>query len=390
MRPAAIATLFLFAVSARGEPKAKPLPVTGEAQPKLAAIDKLILDYLTEQKVPGAAVAVAKDGRLVYARGFGYADPDHKIAIQPTSLFRLASASKPFTVAAICQLVEQGKLKFDDKIFDLLQLKDSSRLDGRWKKITIAQLIMHRAGFDREKSGDPMAKSVEIAKALKIPSPPKPDQIIKYMLTQPIENEPGTKEVYSNFGFCLLGRVIEKVSGKPYDKYVIDELLKPIGIQDMQIGKSLTTAKGEVRYFDPHEPTGTSVFASLGTKNVPSPYGAFCLESMDSHGGWIASAIDLARFGSAIDYPDRFPAYKGMGFKANFFPEYVHFGAINGSSAMVRRFPNGITVGLLFNSRKSNGTEELCQDIHDRLKDLLYKVESWPEGDLFPQYLSVK
>ncbi len=387
MRAAAILFLLLFVTSARADPKGKALPLTGEAQAKLAAFDKLLLDYLAEQKAPGAALAIAKDGRLVYARGFGYADTERKLAVQPTSLFRLASASKPMTVAAVCQLIERGKLKPDDKIFDILQLKDSSRMDGRWKKITVQQLVGHRAGFDRESSGDPMFKSLEIAKALKIQPPPKADQIIKYMLAQPIEHEPGTKEVYSNFGYCLLGRVIEKAGGKPYDKYVIDELLKPIGIQDMQMGKTLSTAKGEVRYYETYEPTGPSVFASLGTRDVPSPYGAWCLEAMDAHGGWIASAIDLARFGSVMDYPDRFPAYKGMTFKYSFFPEYVHYGAISGSSAMFRRFANGVNVGLLFNSRKSTGEQELCQALHDRLKDLIDKVESWPDIDLFPKYL---
>ena len=365
----------------------KPLPISGDAQPKLAEIDKLMIDYIADQGVPGATVAVAKDGRLVYARGFGFANSDRKIAMQPTARFRLASVSKSFTIAAICQLVERGKLKPEDKVFDLLQFKDALKMDPRWKKITIQHLIDHTAGFDREQSGDPMFKSIEIAKALKISPPPKPDQIVKYMLTQPVEWEPGTKVMYSNFGFCLLGRVIEKLSGVTYEKYVTDELLKPIGISDMQIGKTLSAAKGEVHYVDPDSPTGQCVFPNLSSRSVPSPYGAWCLESMDSHGGWIASAVDLVRFGSAIDYPDRFPAYRGLAFKYRFCPEYVHFGAINGCSAMLRRFTNGVTLAILFNSRKSRSDPELCQDVHDRFKELLFKVESWPEGDLFSKYL---
>jgi N-acyl-D-amino-acid deacylase len=387
MRLASILLTFSIVLHAQAQSKPKPLPITGEAEPKLEAIDKLMIDYLADQGAPGAAVAIAKDGRLVYARGFGYADTERKLPIQPTSLFRLASVSKTFTVAAICHLIEAGKLKADDKVFDVLQLKDSSRIDGRWKHITVNHLIAHAGGFDREQSGDPMFKSIEIAKALKISPPPKPDQIIKYMLTQAIENEPGTKIVYSNFGYCVLGRVIEKVGGKPYDKYIIDELLKPVGIQDMQLGKTLTGAKGEVHYYDAAEPTGSSVFAGNIGRSVPSPYGAWCLESMDSHGGWIASAIDLVRFGSAIDFPERYPALKGESFKFRFCPEYIHYGAINGSSAMLHRLPNGVTFAVLFNSRKSNGEQELCQDIHDRFKGLLDKVQSWPEADRFSQYL---
>jgi CubicO group peptidase (beta-lactamase class C family) len=108
MRVIAIILLSLFAENAQAQPKSKPLPVSGEEQPKLAVIDKLMVEYLREQKAPGAALAIAKDGRLVYARGFGYADLDRKVAVQPTSLFRLASASKPFTVAAIASLSSEA------------------------------------------------------------------------------------------------------------------------------------------------------------------------------------------------------------------------------------------------------------------------------------------
>ena len=206
-----------------------------------------------------------------------------------------------------------------------------------------------------------MFRSVEIAKALKITPPPKPDQIIRYMLTRPVEREPGAKAVYSNFGYCLLGRVIEKISGKAYDKYIMDELLRPIGVTDMQIGKTLGTAKGEVRYVDSQEPSGSGVFPSTMGRRVPSPYGAWCLESMDSHGGWIASAVDLVRFGSAIDQDERFPAYTGNAFKTRFCPEYVHFGAVSGSCAVLHRLPTGVVFTVVFNSRLANSGKELTR-----------------------------
>ena len=111
MRAAPIASLLIFAGAALAQPKSREVPVTGEAQLKLAAIDRLMLDYLAREKAPGAAVAVTKDGRLVYARGFGWAEPEHKSPVQPASLFRIASVSKAITAAAICQLVERGQLK---------------------------------------------------------------------------------------------------------------------------------------------------------------------------------------------------------------------------------------------------------------------------------------
>src|SRR5262249_17221749 len=151
--------------------------------------------------------------------------------------------------------------------------------------------------------------------------PAKVEQIIRYLEDKPLDFEPGSKYCYSNFGYCLLGRVIEKAGGKAYEKFVQEELLKPIGITDMQIGKTLTTAKGEVHYTDPAEPTGYGVYPGMIGKKVPSPYGAWCLETLDASGGWIASSIDLVRFGSALAQEEKFPAYKGLSFKYRFFPE---------------------------------------------------------------------
>src|SRR5262245_1674651 len=112
MRPLTVAALLIFATVATAQPKPKQTPVSGEPRPSLDAIDKLMLRLLDESSAPGSAIAVAKDGRLVYARGFGYCEAEKKTPVQPISLFRTASVSKPITVAAICQLAERGKLKF--------------------------------------------------------------------------------------------------------------------------------------------------------------------------------------------------------------------------------------------------------------------------------------
>src|SRR5262245_3909226 len=186
MRSLAFVTLVTFAMMTSAQPKTKPIPVTGDARPTLDAIDKLMLQMLDESSAPGAAIAIAKDGRLVYARGFGYCEPEKKSPVQPTSLFRTASVTKPITVAAVCPLAERGKLNFDDKVFDLLKLKEPPKMDQRWKEITVYHLLAHMAGFDFEKDGDPMFRSLDIARELKVPSPAKQEHIIRYMLTQPL------------------------------------------------------------------------------------------------------------------------------------------------------------------------------------------------------------
>src|SRR3954466_13241278 len=129
------------------------IPITGTADPKLAAFDKLMTDFLREHQVPGASLAVARNGKIVYARGFGYADVAKKQSVEPDSLFRIASVSKSFTSAAIMQLVAQGKLKLDEPAFEKLKiaphLEKGTTSDPRLKQITIAQLLHHTGGFDR-------------------------------------------------------------------------------------------------------------------------------------------------------------------------------------------------------------------------------------------------
>ena len=121
------------------------------------------------------------------------------------------------------------------------------------------------------------------------------------MLGKPLDFAPGERYAYSNYGYCLLGRVIEKVTGMAYEKYVQQNVLAPVGVTAMSIGATRLGGRkeNEVRYYDPR--VGDSVFAKDLNSPVPQPYGAWHLEAMDSHGAWIASASDLVRFASVLD-----------------------------------------------------------------------------------------
>ncbi len=342
-------------------------------------------DFIQKYHLPGASLAVARDGRIVYARGFGYSDVDKKEPVQPDALFRIASVTKPFTAAAVLQLVERGKLSLDDKVFDVLELKapEKGKFDKRWKEVTILELLQHRGGWDRDKSFDPMFRSPTICKELDVEPPAKQEAIIRYMLREPLDFDPGERYAYSNFGYCLLGRVIEKASGMEYEDYVKKEILKPLGIEGMRQGRTLLKdrAEGEVRYYN--EGQGTAIMGPRIGKSAPWPYGCWCLEAMDSHGAWIASAEDLVRFGAAFNNPKKCKilseksietmfarppnaageddkgkpaaAFYGCGWevrpvrgaKANTW----HTGSLDGTSTLlVRRFDN-LTWAVLFNSR---------------------------------------
>ena len=375
------------------------------------AFDREVEAFMSARGVPGGALAVVKDRRLVYARGYG-------AAVQADSLFRIASISKPITAVAMMKLVEDGKLDLEQRAFDIVKVEPLGEGDARLRQITIRQLLQHTGGWDRGKSFDPMFRSRAIAKAEGVAAPAMPDAIIRYMLGHSLDFDPGAKYAYSNFGYCVLGRVLEKIIGRAYEEFVRAEILAPMGIRKMQIGASLEgrQAPGEVRYLQPRDGVVDSVFED--GKKVPFPYGGFCLEAMDAHGGWIASAVDLARFAAALDDPLRCPVLNektvaqmyepppapvsrkpdgelqnsyyvcgwsvrpvGQGGKAN----YWHDGSLPGTASLLVRRHDGLSWAVLFNQRSS---DRALPDgaIDSALHRAADATGEWPTEDLFERF----
>ena len=168
------------------EPTPLDLPLTGQAVPGMASFDHVISALMKKHKVPGGAVAVVKDGKLVYARGFGYADVENKVTVAPDALFRIASVSKPFTAVAILKLVEAHKLDLTQNVLPLisdLQAPAGTTMDPRWQNITILNLLQHTGGWDRDRQGgfDPMFLPGAAA-AVGAPAPASAETVIRYML----------------------------------------------------------------------------------------------------------------------------------------------------------------------------------------------------------------
>lgn len=380
-----------------------------QTQP-LAAFDDLVEGLLRKYDLAGASLAVVKDGRLVLARGYGLADKEHRQPVQPDSLFRIASLSKPFTSAAVLTLVERGKLRLDDRAFAILGLGEPS--DPRVKTITIRQLLLHAGGWDRDTSFDPMFISYKAASVVGAPPPAACETIIRYMLTQPLQVDPGSAYHYSNFGYCVLGRVIEKVSGASYEDYVKSAVLAPIGITRMRIGHTLPEeqAPGEVRYYDvAGAPQVRPVFPRQRGP-VPRPYGGWYLEAMEAHGGWIASAIDLVRFIVHMDgtlkpqplrpatvaemlaRPDRQlfsdpQVWYGFGWQVRQVgrdANWWHTGSLDGTATIMVRTSQGMDWALLFNGRAAGG--QLFNEMDEGLWKAAGTVRQWPARDLFGQF----
>ena len=280
--------------------------------PTLAAVDELVEEFQSQHQIPAMAVALTHQGSIVHAAGYGWADFEKQESVTATSLFRIASVSKPITAVAILQAVQRGELKLDDPYLSYLDLESEieaagEKFDLRQRQITIRHLLQHRGGWDRDASFDPMFRAAEFAEEFGTAPPAGPQEVIRAMLRRPLDFDPGQRYAYSNYGYCLLGRILERLSNTTYEASVIDSTLRPLGIESMRLGRTRLEARfpGEVVYHHPGQ--STSVFAADFGQPVPHPYGAWHLEAMDSHGGWIASAVDLAKFALAIQDRDNSP-----------------------------------------------------------------------------------
>ncbi len=402
-----IASLFLLTVSAFSADMIF-------ANPAFKSFDTTMQSYMSRHGIPGGAVAVVKDGRLVYAQGYGWADMEKKKPVLPASLFRIASISKPFTAAAIFTLLQKSDHRFslDTPAFSLLSFKsfqgNEGEADPRLAAITVRQLLQHTGGWDKEGTGiDPMFQSLQIAEALNVTPPARQDSIIRYMMGKPLDFDPGSRYAYSNFGYCVLGRIIEKLSGQSYEQYVKDHVLAPLGITRMRLGRTLPQdrAADEVCYYTKSQDLTATVFPGSTAPLVPEPYGEFCLEAMDSHGGWLASAVDLARFAAALDMPkssnlltsdslkamyarphwieDGKPSdyYYGCGWlvrpvggRAN----YWHCGCLPGTYTILVRRHDGLSWVALFNEctlSEIDGYAEIDLALHQAAA----QVTEWPD-----------
>ncbi|MFF0311567.1 serine hydrolase domain-containing protein [Streptosporangium sp. NPDC004379] len=387
---------------------AAPLPevtVSGTAPSSLAGFDNVMKTFVKERDISNAQLAITKYGRLVLARGYTYSDGSHYVPqTTPTSLFRIASLSKHITAAAIMRLVQDGRLSLSAPVTTLLGL--SAAVDPRLAEVTVLRLLQHLGGWDRDASGDQLWLDHTISAALDAPLPIGHDDIVRYATARPLDFDPGSKMVYSNYGYLLLGRIVEKVSGTDYESYVRKTLLDPVGVTRMRVGRSLRSEAlpGEVPYDSQY--TRKTVLDDSGTV-VPYQYGGFNMPNQDANGGWVASAVDLVRFARVFDAagpvlnstsisrmfakPEIGVSGDGWWYGAGWYVRQVtghlntwHSGGMPGTYTYLARLQNGFSYAALFNRREEAGT--LDYDVLSPRMNAV-TVTGWPTTDLFPKYL---
>lgn len=359
-------------------------------------IDDVVSQFMNDWNLQGGSLALVKDGRLIYRQAYGKADV--AIPTQPDHVFRIASLSKPITAIAIMKLVEAGEIKLEDNVFGesgILNDDNFQRIsDRRIKEITVKDLLQHTAGWDRNHGaeGDPMFKEAIIEKVMGKPADSK--TIIEYMLTRKLDFAPGTKFSYSNLGYNVLGRIIEKVSGISYAEYVQKNILDPLEITEMALAKNRFDQKKPMEVV--YQVNQNELFAQ---NPEHFPYGTFNIEAMDSHGGWLASATDLAKIlvassgmGSQRDVvspesvvemmaPGDANANYGLGWCVNEKGNRWHTGSLIGASSMMVQLQNGVGGVVLFNGNPLTG--KYFQSLDDMMWMAMREVKNLPSEDLF-------
>ncbi|MGQ9621496.1 MAG: serine hydrolase domain-containing protein, partial [Bacteroidales bacterium] len=374
------------------------------------SFERTIKYFLRKWNIVGASVAIARNGKLIYARGFGYADSTTCEPVQPFSRFRIASISKLITAVAIMKLQEEGKLSIHDRVFGPDGILNdpfySIPRDKRVYSITVAHLLAHEGGWTT-RFGDQMFMPFVVAKEMGIPVPVDTKTIVRFALNKKLHYTPGTGRSYSNLGYAVLGLVIEKITGMPYSDYCRKNILEPCGIYDMYMARNLKSEKipYEVTYYEP--PDAINKPSVYGTDEmVPASYGGNDIEALGAAGAWVSTAPDLLKFVLHVDgiegrrdilsnesvefMTDTRNNYAPLGWKATVYNgTWWRTGSFPGSFGMIKRQPDGVVWVLLMNTSTWNGPE-ISTETNYYMTRALAHVRKWPERDLFNYYIQAK
>jgi N-acyl-D-amino-acid deacylase len=387
-----------------GLPEGAP-PVRGKAGPGLELFDEAILAIMDRHGLPGAALAIAKNGKLVLAKGYGWASIDGNQPVQPDTLFGLASLSKPLTAVATLQLVEQGKLGLDDPVFEVLRdvrPPRGARVDPRLGGVTVRQCLNHSGGWDRDVAGDPLNWEPQICRAFGLRPPLSPRQLLSFVLGLPLNFAPGSNCKYSNIGFVICGEIVARLSGMPYERYVLEKVLLPMGIR-----------RARLHALDGRYLVGEALRHLAGTM-IPLP--AMRLPMADAAGGWSASVVDMVRFLTNLDgsrgepvlgekgrklmleapprpvAPRANGTYFGLGWDSVLVNDkgfgFYKEGSYQGMRTFMKRGPTGVCWALHYNAQMEfdpQDTNLAANTVHE-VRQHVEGFDKYPDIDLFKEF----
>ncbi|MFC2136605.1 serine hydrolase domain-containing protein [Bacteroidota bacterium] len=365
--------------------------------------DSIFTKFIIDNNIKGASIAIAKEGKLVMAKGYGYANFENEEIVEPRHIFRIASVSKLLTAIGIMKLYEEGEIDIHDKVFgEDGYLKDSSYLskinDSRVYDITIHQLLNHSGGWSRKRP-DPMFSYFTIARRLKRTLPIKMDDVMEYTLAKNLDFNPGSRSSYSNFGYALLGEIIEEISKQSYEDFIKENVLFPLEIYDMHLARSFYHQKhvNEVSYYETDKQRKVPAFND-SRNYVQKAYGGNDMELIAPTGGWLASPSELMKLLLAVDGFNSKPDILSKesvemmvdtkdigvpyGWKGSSNGFWWRTGTLTGTSALMARQSNELCWIVIFNTSTKNATR-FPRYVHLTINKMLRSINEWPEYDLF-------
>jgi CubicO group peptidase (beta-lactamase class C family) len=348
-------------------------------------IGRLAAAFKRSFSVPSLSIAISRNGQFVFDQGFGFNQGFRFGNVKdmgPTdmsSLFRIADVTMPITSVAIFTLIEQGKLNLTDKVFGASGILGTKYGKSPYRQyvtdITVDHLLTHTCGGWPADSTDPMYKDNSWDQA----------KLIGWTLENlPLANPPGEHWAFSNFGYCLLGRVIEQLTGQPYASYVQSAILAPCGISGMRIaGNSLKDrAPNEVVYFGQYN---------------EEPY-KINVARMDANGGWLATPSALVQFLNHVGGSGPIPSIlkaetiRAMTTPSPVFPststaKYArgwmvgsgnlwHNGSFPGSTTIMVRTATGMCWAALTNTR-TEPHDEMDKALDGMMWNIVHSVPQW-------------
>lgn len=235
-------------------------------------IDSLIEHARTADQLPGVSIAVAVNGQIIFKKAYGLADLENNVAATPESLFRTASVAKPMTAVGALELVEQGKLDLDVPI-----QKYCPAFPQKPWPITTRQLLGHLSGI-RAYQNREIFSTVHYANTV---------DGMSFFKDDPLLFEPGTRYLYTTFGYTVVGCVMEGASGEKFPEYMQEHVFKPAGMERIAVDDVYTIVPNRVRGYD--RLNGKVINMPLNDTSYKIP-----------GGGYVASAEDLAKFAGAV------------------------------------------------------------------------------------------
>lgn len=336
----------------------------------------MITPFMASNGVTAVTVTVVKNGQVLYDQGYGYQDSDQTVPLPSNALMVTASIVKPVTGAAIQKLAAAGALNLNDHAFCNGQNEPcwisagllSSTSDSRAGDITIAQLLAMTGGFNSDLSGDPIMEESTIQASYGLTTPPQRSDDIRYRMAKPLDSTPGTTYSYSNFGYLVLGQIIEQASSMSYIQYVNTSVMPTIGVASTDFIAAAPLLKDH----SPREPNyicgsyGPSLYVPGTT--VQWNDGFINTDNWTSVGLSVTTSKAMALFASA---------YAILGTSDNGAPlnDRTNDGAWNGewcgTQSIVRQRTSGVSYAVLMNKSSPGYSDAYATQLQSQIDQVL-------------------